>query len=171
MLVNVPPALAQTPERPISTPVTTEENPKDGLIYVRLPSGSFVMGCSPTDAECGPDEKPSPQVTIMTSFWISQTEVTVAAYMKFVDATRAQVPQAFNFNAGWHDVNMLILNLCWNDASAFCSWAGGPLPTEAEWAYAARAGSAEARCGPLDDIAWYSKNSGLKTHELGQKRG
>ena len=39
-----------------------------------------------------------------------------------------------------------------------------------KWEYAARAGSTEARYGPLDDIAWYDKNSGGEAHEVGQKR-
>jgi formylglycine-generating enzyme required for sulfatase activity len=140
-------------------------NPKGGLKYVWIPPGSFVMGCSPEDNECYPDEKPSHLVTITKGFWVGQTEVTVGAYKAYSAATGQPMPPKPKFdgvelNPGWTDDAMPMVDVLGDDAQAFCGWAGGRLPTEAEWEYAARGGSPEARYGPLQEVAWDSDNSG-----------
>jgi sulfatase modifying factor 1 len=145
-------------------------NPKDGLKYVWIPPGTFMMGCSPGDTECADDEIPTHQVTITKGLWLGQTDVTARAYKSFAGATGRQMPPAPKFNRGWANENMPIVNVTWFDAQDYCGWAGGRLPTEAEWEYAARGGSTRARYGSIDEVAWYIGNSGRHTHPVGQKR-
>ena len=151
------------------TALSVRENPKDGLKYVWIPPGTFMMGCSPGDIECSDHEKPAHQGTITRGFWIGQTPVTVGAYKRFAGATGRQMPAAPNFNEGWTNKNMPIVNVSRDDAQAYCGWMGGRLPTEAEWEYAARGGNTEARYGDIYSIAWYGANSGGGTHDVGQK--
>ena len=141
---------------------TVRTNPNDGQKYVWIPPGEFEIGCSPGDNECKFSERGHHSVTVRITrgFWLGQTEVTQAAYEKTMGH------KLFSFNEPQHPVE----GVNWYEAREYCQAAGGRLPTEAEWEYAARARSNGARYEQLDAIAWYLGNSGNQTHPARQKQ-
>ena len=137
----------------------------DGMEFAWVPAGEFVMGSTSSEAE--DDESPVTRVRISRGYWLGKHEVTQAEWQ----AVTGTNPAHFS-GCGSCPVE----NVSWDDAQGFIrslnGRAGGSryrLPTEAEWEYAARAGTAGDRYGNVDAIAWYDGNSGDRTHPVGQK--
>lgn len=131
----------------------------DGMEMVIIPAGEFQMGCDPEHNganPCYPAQLPLHTV-YLDSFYIDKFEVSNTQYKKCVKAGDCDAPknvQAFQGtlryrgNYPWlkdHPVNFV----SWEDAQNYCSWAGGRLPTEAEWEKAAR--GTKARTYPWGD--------------------
>jgi len=147
---------------PASSRVRTWTNPADGLNYVWIPPGTFLMGCSEQDSECQDDERPAHQVTIKKGFWLGQTEVTVLAYIQFAAESARPDLQG--------DEALPVSGVSWSEAKAYCAATGGRLPAEAEWEYAARGGTSGAYYGVISEIAWYADNSRNGPHDVGKKQ-
>jgi formylglycine-generating enzyme required for sulfatase activity len=126
-------------------PSSARTNPKDGLPYVWIEPGEFQMGAPPEESEADTDENPRHRVRITKGFWLGATPVTVAAYKRFVgERPQFKMPPAPDFNPDWSKPDHPIVRVPWDEAQAYCEWAGRPgggLPTEAQWEYAARGGN------------------------------
>jgi formylglycine-generating enzyme required for sulfatase activity len=158
--VEMPTPLADFPPRLINS---------IGMEFVPIPAGEFLMGSNDGDD----DERPVHTVQIGRPFYLGKYAVTQAQW----EAVMGNNPSHFTGQP-----NRPVEQVSWDDVQAFIgklnNKEGGTkyrLPTEAEWEYAARAGSTTAYSfgddpGQLGEYAWYTDNSGGQTHPVGQRQ-
>lgn len=115
----------------------------DGMDQVYVPAGEFIMGSKSRDTAADEDEKPE-RTVYLDAYWIDKYEVTNGQYEDCVTAggctrpneNKSYIRSSYYGNAEYD--NYPVIQVDWNQAVAYCEWAGGNLPTEAQWEKAAR---------------------------------
>lgn len=157
-----------------------------------IPEGSFVMGSNAQEKQRKPDEGPARKITI-SAFWMGVHEVTHDEFLLFfnddktsrnsdVDAVTRPTPQYIDLSWGMGKQGGFPTNsMSQQTALMYCRWLYNKtgvfyrLPTEAEWEYACRAGTATAYpfgddAALLPQYAWFATNSTNKYQKVGQKK-
>ena len=143
---------------------------------INIPAGSFLMGNNGSELYSQPNELPQHSVTL-SAYSIGKYEVTRGEYKKFINAGGYST-QSFWSTDGWswkvsnsrtepyywaasqnwgtgtftQTDNHPVVGVCYYEAEAFCNWAGGHLPTEAQWERAARWTGTHANVYPWGDV-------------------
>jgi formylglycine-generating enzyme required for sulfatase activity len=167
----------------------------------RIPKGTFTQGSPTTEPGHEPEESLR-SVTITRPFWLGKVPVTRAQFSRFVTETRfvTQAEKSQSGGFGWDGKALVqkkeftwrnpgfpqkdedpVVLVTFGDANAFTAWASRKsgrrvrLPTEAEWEYAARAGTTTPWYGASKEdeaiaLGWFKPNASSSTHPVGTKR-
>jgi formylglycine-generating enzyme required for sulfatase activity len=158
-----------------------------GMEFVLIPAGTFQMGSNDNDGEAAANEKPRHPVTISKPFYLGKYEVTQAQWEAVMGSSPYTLPRSNPYYslpgmAGRLNKPTNPATVSWNDAQEFIKRLNQKeghtryrLPTEAEWEYAARAGTTTAYsfgedARQLRHYAWFGEDfASGSTHPVGQK--
>ncbi len=124
---------------------------------ISIPAGSFLMGNNGSEPYSYSNELPQHSVTL-SAYSIGKYEVTRGQYRQFMNATGRAAPAYWDAVQNWgsgsftQTDNYPVVGVTYYEAEAFCKWAGGHLPTEAQWERAARWTGSSARVYPWGDV-------------------
>ncbi len=178
--------------------VPDEEKVIKGVTCILVRGGTFQMGSPASEAD-RKDNETQHSVTLTKNFYLGKYEVTCAQFCTFLNEKNVGEDGMYNTTANgtmalvradevfgvyyqngeWIPAegmdNFAVSSVTWYGADEFCRWAGGSLPTEAQWEYACRAGTTTSySCGDNSadalDYGWFTKNAGRSPHEVGKKK-
>jgi len=150
-----------------------------GIEFVYIAPGKFMMGSPEGEFGRYPDEVQH-EVEIKKGFWLAKYETTFELYDHFSKKSGNSKARDEHWGRG----NRPVIHVKWQDAQMYADWLTKKsrkkgykyrLPTEAEWEYAARAGTTTAfswgdNAADFPDYAWNGTNADKKTHPVGQKK-
>ena len=157
--------------RLVGGPEEPQTDPQTGIAWVRICPGTFTMGTVEKDGERAVQMAytnemiDSPRTVILSAFDMADAETTEKQCVKIGPGQRQKCMA---------DSTRPVVNIDWNEARTICQQAGGDLPTEAQWEYAARGGSRFPWSfgdneGLLKYHAWYADNA-KEVQAVGQRR-
>jgi formylglycine-generating enzyme required for sulfatase activity len=148
--------------------------------------GTFIMGCTPEQKGCGKEEKPTHSVSL-SDFYMGKYEVTQKLWHAVMGVNIRHLSNLLKKDVRGEGDDYPMYYVRYSDCEEFCGKLNRLLsnelpdgyrfsiPTEAQWEYAARGGKNSrsnkySGSNNIDEVSWYSKNSGNKTREVGLKR-